>query len=54
MSLQKADGLWCNGQDEVFATTVDYYQELLKSTNPTNFEDTTQFISTTISEEMNA
>ena len=54
MSLQKADGLWCNGQDEVSATIVDYYQELLKSTNPTNFEDTTQFISTTISEEMNA
>ena len=53
-SLRKADGLWCNGQDEVSATIVDYYQDLLKTTNPTNFEDTTQFISTTISKEMNA
>ena len=33
---------------------MDYYQDLLKTTNPTNFEDTTRFISTTISEEMNA
>ena len=54
MSLRRADGLWCSGQDEVSTTIVDYYQELLKTTNPTNFEDTTQFISTTISEEMNA
>ena len=53
-NLQKADDLWCNGQDEVSATIVDYYQDLLKSTNPTNFKDTTQFISTTISEEMNS
>ena len=53
-SLRKVDGLWCNGQDEVSATIMDYYQDLLKTTNPTNFEDTTRFISTTISEEMNA
>ena len=33
---------------------VAYYQELFTSANPTNLENTTQYINTIINEEMNA
>ena len=53
-ALKKGDGTWCQNQEEVTDSIVAYYQELYNSANPTNLENTTQYINTIINEEMNA
>ena len=53
-ALKKDDDTWCQNLDEVAETIMNYYKELFHSANPTSMENTTQFINTVITEEMNA
>ncbi|KAL0014107.1 hypothetical protein SO802_001176 [Lithocarpus litseifolius] len=53
-ALKKGDGNWCQSQEEVAEYIVTYYKELFNLANPTNLENTNQFVNTIITEEMNA
>nr|XP_027090317.1 uncharacterized protein LOC113711350 [Coffea arabica] len=51
--LQKANGEWCRGEQEVEEELSKHYQELFTSTEPSEFDEVLQGIPRTISHLMN-
>ena len=51
--LHDANRGWCSSQAQVNATIVDFYQNLLTSSSPSNFEEVIETIPHVVTDEMN-